>query len=161
MKTSRKLGFALAILVGLGILIQVIPYGRSHSNPKSGTPVVWNAPETERLARLACYDCHSNETVWPWYGSLAPISWRVQSHVDEGRETLNFSDFLAGDRNMTHAAGKAAHEVLHGDMPPADYLLAHPTAKLNDADRVALVEGLKATFAPFAKAKEHGADDDD
>ena len=160
MKTSPKVGIALAATIALGGLIQLVPYGRDHSNPKAGNRVAWNAPETEALARRACFDCHSNQTVWPWYASVAPISWRVQSHVDEGRETLNFSDFRAGDHNVTHAAGKASREVLHGDMPPADYLLAHPLARLNPAERKVLIEGLKATFAQFAKSKQDTDDDD-
>jgi len=59
------------------------------------------------MARRACFDCHSNETVWPWYSSIAPVSWLVQRDVDEGREKLNFSDWkgAGGER------GKRAEEI--------------------------------------------------
>jgi hypothetical protein len=101
----------------------------------------WATPETRALAVRACFDCHSNETRWPWYAQVAPISWSVQDHVDEGRRELNFSEWNRPQRE----ADEAAETVAEGEMPPASYKLAHLEARLTEAERRALVEGLAAT----------------
>lgn len=136
---------ALKTLLGLGALflaIQVIPYGRDHANPPVRQEPTWDHPETRQLARRACLDCHSNETVWPWYSGIAPVSWLVQHDVTEGRAELNFSEW---DR-LQKEAKKAAEEVRDGKMPPRAYLLAHPEARLDPTERAALAAGLQATL---------------
>jgi hypothetical protein len=136
----KYLKWALAGLV----LIQAIPYGHSRENPPKVAEPMWNSPETQALFKRACFDCHSNETVWPWYSKVAPVSWLVQSDVDGGREHLNFSEW---NRPQRHAKD-IADEVLHRDMPPNVYLPMHPEAKLSDADIKALVDGAEKTFGP-------------
>ena len=79
---------ALALL-GFGLAIQLVPYGRDHTNPPVLAEPAWDAPRTRELFFQACKDCHSNETVWPGYASLAPMSWLVQHDVEEGREHFN------------------------------------------------------------------------
>jgi mono/diheme cytochrome c family protein len=128
------------------VLIQLLPYGRSHENPTVTAEPMWNSPETRALFKRACFDCHSNETVWPWYANIAPISWQVQTDVDGGREHLNFSEW---NREQRHARDVAA-EVLHGDMPPAIYLPLHPAAKLSDAEIKALIDGAEKTLGAQA-----------
>jgi hypothetical protein len=90
----------------------------------------------------ACFDCHSNETEWLWYHRIAPISWGVQADVMEGRDALNFSEW---DRPQEEAA-EAAETVVEGEMPPWQYVLAHPDARLSQAEREELIQGLQATF---------------
>ena len=131
---------ALVGVVALLLLIQVVPYGRSHANPPVRQEPSWDSPQTRELAVRACYDCHSNETVWPWYSNVAPMSWLVQRDVDEGRRALNFSEW---DRPQEEA-GEAAESVAEGEMPPANYVLLHPQAALSQAERDALVRGLRA-----------------
>jgi hypothetical protein len=86
----------LIVLIGLvGVLgflaIQLVPYGRDHTNrPVTGEPK-WDSPATRADAVTACFDCHSNQTVWPWYSNIAPMSWLIQHDVDEGRAALNWS----------------------------------------------------------------------
>jgi len=143
----------LLILVGLFLIIQVVPYGRSHTNPAVGKAPAWDGPRTLALAKRACFDCHSNETTWPWYSHVAPVSWLVQDHVDEGREHLNFSEFGKHQDD----AYEAAEEVAEGEMPPWDYLLTHPEARLSDVEKRELIAGLKATFG----GDEHPDEDDD
>lgn len=139
---SKKLSIAALILFGLLVVIQIVPYGRDHSNPAvTGSPD-WDSPRTEQLARRACFDCHSNETRWPWYASIAPVSWRVQGHVDEARSKLNFSEF---DRSQRHAR-RAAEELRDGDMPPWDYALMHADSRLGPEEKQALIDGFVATF---------------
>jgi hypothetical protein len=150
------------VLLGLGVpllllfAIQLVPYGRDHVPPAAGRPPAWDSPRTLALARRACFDCHSNETRWPWYASIAPISWRVQTDVNLARAVLDFTAFDPGNPRMTKAAGKAAGEVTRRDMPPQDYVLMHPEARLNAADNQALTAGLDSTFAAYAARSERG-----
>ena len=80
--------------------------------------------------------------MWPWYSNVAPLSWRLQGHVDEGRTKLNFSEWGAGEQETE----EIVESVREGKMPPGDYLLLHPEARLSDADTQALLDGLSATF---------------
>ena len=89
----KKVVVLLSVCVAIFLLIQLIPYGRDHTNPAVVAEPAWDLPETRALAVRACFDCHSNETIWPWYSNVAPISWLVQRDVDEGREKLNFSEW--------------------------------------------------------------------
>ena len=76
---KRIIGFGAAIIVGGFALTQVVPYGRNHTNPAVVYEPDWDSPETRALAERACFDCHSNETTWPWYSTIAPISWLTQA----------------------------------------------------------------------------------
>ena len=139
----RKLLLGTGLTLGAAlVLAQLVPYGRDHTNPPVVAEPAWDHPATRALAVRACFDCHSNQTKWPWYSHVAPMSWLVQSHVDEGRETLNFS---AGPDGLGEA-DDAAEEVLEGEMPPRSYTLLHPKARLSTAERDALAAGLSATF---------------
>jgi mono/diheme cytochrome c family protein len=133
-----KLGFA-ALLGGL-LLIQVVPYGRAHDNPPVAAEPLWDSSQTRDLAVRACFDCHSNETLWPWYSNVAPVSWLVQRDVDEGREEL-YSEW-----NRSQEGEESAETVRESSMPPRSYLLTHPDARLTDAELAALADGLAATF---------------
>jgi hypothetical protein len=129
--------------VALLLAIQLVPYGRAHTNPPLQAEPAWDSPQTAELARRACYDCHSNETVWPWYSNIAPVSWLVQHDVDEGRRRLNFSEWNRPQRE----ARSAGREVQRGSMPPSNYFLTHPSAKLSPQEAQALIEGLNTSLA--------------
>jgi hypothetical protein len=150
MSRSRAmlLGFGVPIVVFFAI--QFVPYGHEHTPPPTGRLVAWDARRTLELARRACFDCHSNQTRWPWYASVAPFSWRIQTDVNLARARLDFTAFDPSNPRMTHAAARAADEVTRGDMPPQDYIVMHPEARLMGADRQALVSGLEATFRALA-----------
>jgi hypothetical protein len=135
----KRIGLAL---LALFVLIQFVPYGRDHDAPVGNTEPKWDAPRTRELAVRACFDCHSNLTKWPWYSSIAPVSWLVQQDVDEGREHLNFSEF---DKRQSHAED-AAEELTSGEMPLPIYLRMHPEAQLSDAEREELAAGFERTF---------------
>jgi hypothetical protein len=133
------------ILIGFAVvfvLLQAVPYGRAHTNPPTRREPVWDSPGTRELARRACFDCHSNETVWPWYSHVAPFSWLVQRDVDGGRAKLNFSEF---DRRQDEA-DETAEVLEEGEMPPWFYLPTHPEARLTEAERATLLRGFRATF---------------
>jgi hypothetical protein len=134
----------VASLVVLGLLVaaQLVPYGRDHSNPPVLAEPRWDSAATRALAVRACFDCHSNQTRWPWYSHVAPASWLVQNHVDDGRRVLNFSEWGRGNAE----ADEAADEVREGEMPPSSYVLLHPEARLTAAEREQLARGLDASL---------------
>lgn len=124
---------ALALVAGLA-LVQLVPVDRT--NP----PVerdIFIAPELEALLRRACYDCHSNETVWPWYGYVAPVSWLVARDIEEGRKHLNFStwDRYADPKRRRKLLKDTEDEIEDGEMPPRNYLAMHPEARLSKEER--------------------------
>lgn len=149
------MNLATRIVSGIAVAfaaIQFVPYGREHTNPPVISEPTWDSPRTRELAVRACFDCHSNETKWPWYSNIAPLSWSVQEHVDEGREVLNFSEW-----NRTYEeAHEAGEEVAEGEMPLASYLPLHPEANLSDEERRALIDGLNRTLGGEAEDGEDG-----
>ena len=136
------LWIVVIIIVGFG-LIQLVPYGRDHANPPVTREPAWNSPATKALARKACFDCHSNETVWPWYSGIAPGSWLIYRDVANGRDNLNFSEWPAAGGGGLMVA--AAEKVAEGEMPPLQYKLAHSVARLSDAEKQQLIAGFKAS----------------
>jgi mono/diheme cytochrome c family protein len=104
---------------------------------------VWDNPRTKELFYRVCGNCHSNNTTWPWYSSVAPASWLIQRDVDEGREHFNVSMWAAQKVNKGR---DAAGELSNGEMPPWFYILGHPEAKLSDNEKTQLVQGLSVTF---------------
>jgi mono/diheme cytochrome c family protein len=123
------------------LVIQVIPYGRDHTNPPVTAEPAWDSPKTRSLAAAACFDCHSNETDRPWYTNVAPMSWLIQHDVDEGRSALNFSEW---DRPQD--AEDVGEVIREGEMPPWTYTILHSGARLSDAEKERLIAGLEATF---------------
>ena len=149
MNIGKLLGGAIVLL----ILIQLIPYGKDHSNPPVTGEPVWDSERTQELFSRSCRDCHSNETVWPWYTHIAPASWLAQFDVEHGREKFNVSEWGRPGKNE---GDEAAEEVRKGKMPPFFYIPLHPEAKLSETERQELVDGLIATFG-----EEHGHDNEE
>jgi cytochrome c553 len=95
----------------------------------------------EKLLRAACYDCHSTETVWPWYSYVNPIGWQIGGHVRNGRKKLNFSTWADYDeKKKDHKLEECSEEVGEGKMPLKSYTYGHSEAKLSDTDRKALAD---------------------
>jgi Haem-binding domain len=129
----RRLAYrGLLVLAGLAVVMQVIPVSRT--NPPVETEI--QAPaQVQAILRRSCYNCHSNETVWPWYSHVAPVSWLVASDVHEARSHMNFSTWNQyTEAKRASRIGDIWDEVSKGDMPPADYLLLHRDAVLTAAD---------------------------
>ena len=147
---SRGVKITLWVVGGLlagFAAIQLIPYGRDHTNPPVTAEPTWDSPRTRELAKQACFDCHSNETVWPWYSSVAPVSWLVQRDVDEGRSKMNFSEWPQLPAGGGAAIAAEVAEVIDGgEMPPIQYRLIHSGARLSDAEKQELIAGLKASL---------------
>ena len=145
-----RAGLGLALTF---IAIQLVPYGRDHHNPPMGAEPAWDSPDTRALAKRACFDCHSNETEWPVYSTVAPVSWLIQHDVSEGREVLNFSEW----QRPQQEAKEASEEVLEGAMPMPIYRLMHAHARLSEVDRQRLARGLEKTIGrPIADAAAAG-----
>jgi hypothetical protein len=129
------------ILLALFVLIQFVPYGRDHTNPPVLSEPAWDSARTRELAVTACFDCHSNETIWPWYSNVAPISWLVYKDTIEGRETLNYSEWASCKGEGCDPA-EARESILDGEMPLPIYLPTHPEAGLSDVEKQELIDGL-------------------
>jgi hypothetical protein len=125
-----------AVLLVAFLAIQLVPYGWEHPNPPVVAEPAWPDPEAEELARTACYSCHSNETDWPLYSYVAPMSWLVRQDVEQGRDELNFSEW---DGDADHAVD----EVAEGSMPPDRYTLIHRDADLSTEERERLLTALE------------------
>ena len=151
---KRFLRWSLTGLLLLMVAAQAVPYGRDHDNPPVAAEPAWDTSATRELARRACFDCHSNETRWPWYSNVAPLSWLIQRDVDEGRHELNWSEWGSDSEG-----DESAETVIEGSMPPGTYAILHPEARLSDQEIDALVVGLVATFG--SDDGESGEDDED
>ena len=143
-RRRRAVLIAVGGLLGMMLLVQLVPYGRAHTNPATTSEPRWDSPRTRALALRACGDCHSAKTTWPWYSNIAPVSWLVQRDVDSGRKALDFS---AWDRPQDAGAGDIVEQVQGGSMPPWYYTILHRHASLSPNDRTQLVRGLQATLA--------------
>lgn len=128
------------ILLASGAVFVALQFVRcSHDNPPVTGEIAAPANVKSILER-ACYDCHSNETVWPWYSHVAPVSWLIHHDVEEGREHLNFSEWAALPRSERVHALEEIHEhaVEEADMPLSHYLPLHEDARVSDADKQVL-----------------------
>jgi hypothetical protein len=145
------------LLLALLIVLVLIQFIRPERNTSSETitsndiskvhPIPQNVHE---VLVKKCYDCHSNNTTYPWYINLQPIGWWLANHVSEGKEELNFSEF------KTYAQKKADHKLEElgevaedGSMPLKSYTILHPQTKLTTADKAAINEWLKSLPITF------------
>jgi len=137
----------LLALLGLLLVIQFI-------RPDTSAPAVDASQdlcqmlqppvEVARILKSACYDCHSNETRYPWYSQIVPVSWWLNNHVQEGREHLNFSTFgTLSPRNRAEALEEAAEEIEEGEMPLNSYTWTHADARLSTEQKNALTTWLR------------------
>ena len=126
---------ALAFCVAF-IAIQLVPVSRTNQ-PVQGD--FRGSTEVVSIVRRACYDCHSNQTVWPWYSRVAPLSWVIAHDVNEGRAALNFStwDQLSPEK-QAEAMKESWEEVAEGKMPTWYYVVLHPEARLSANDQSVL-----------------------
>ena len=127
-----------AALLFVGGLLQLVPYGWTKTNPPVTAEAPWPDAEAAAIARESCYSCHSNETDWPAYSYVAPMSWLVGDDVESGRDELNFSEW--GERSEPD---DAAEEVEEGSMPPSQYTAVHRGARLTDEEARVLVDALE------------------
>ncbi|MCL8535887.1 heme-binding domain-containing protein [Chryseobacterium gallinarum] len=141
MKTVKKVIFW--VLVGFA-LIQFVPIDRINKPVDHTVNFVDAKKSPEKIKTLlknACYDCHSNETVYPKYAFIAPISWSVKSHVNEGREHLNFSVWETYNIDLkANMLTKSVQTIQGKTMPMPGYIVYHKEANLSEAERSLLVQ---------------------
>jgi hypothetical protein len=146
----RSLRWILVGSLSLIVVAQILPFGGEQTNPPVQAEPQWDSPFTRSLAVGSCYDCHSNETAWPWYAKIAPASWIVSRHVNEGRSELNFSEWHRRQKE----AREAVKAVRNGSMPPWYY----PAPALSAPEREALIQGLEATLKIRQGSREQNAE---
>jgi hypothetical protein len=152
----KIIGIIVAVLIGGFVLIQLLPIGKEHINPPVVQEPNWDSPQTRELAMAACGDCHSNQTIWPAYSKIAPVSWVIANHVEEGRSKFNFSE-----ATRRQESDEAASIVNEGEMPPTSYKMMHKGAQLTAAEKDALVKGLQATFGGDTDGERNEEDERD
>jgi Haem-binding domain len=158
---KRIVGIILLLLVAFAA-IQFIPIDRS--NPPIEVEI--SVPsEVKTVLQSACYDCHSNETTWPWYSHIAPISWLVAHDVHAGRDDLNFSTWNRySTKQQVEKLKETLEEVEEGKMPPWLYLAVHRDVQLSDRERVALQTWAResaASAGPTATSPQNRPEDKD
>jgi len=131
MSVGKMLG---AIFVIGFIVMQIIPVERS--NPKTDPALEIKVPDNVKMVfKRSCYDCHSNETKWPWYSNIAPIKWFIARDVHVGRQWLNFSEWESYDEEKKRKLKEMIFTAIGLAMPLGMYVQAHPKAKLSSKDR--------------------------
>ena len=127
------------IIFFLFVIIQFVPAGKPDTIPENENDLIYNnhIPESiVNILKTSCYDCHSNETSFPWYSHVAPVSWLVNRDVIKGREELNFSEWESQSKmDKAKNIDKIINEVKGGKMPMRIYILMHSEAKLNEDAR--------------------------
>jgi hypothetical protein len=154
--------------------MQLVPVNLTNP-PVDSAKKLTPPPEVEVILRAACYDCHSDETQWPWYAKVAPVSWWIANHVQDGRRKLNLSHWA----DLTPRAGRRAElnsgaaptraqyqrkllgdmetEILEGKMPLSSYLPMHPDARMTPAQYKIVADWMNATMAQLAEPPPTGA----
>ncbi len=127
----------ILIIIGILLLIQIIPINRT--NPKVTSEIIVS-PQVGEILKRSCYDCHSNESTWPWYSYIAPVSWLIVGHVKEGRGKLNFSTWDKYDVNkQRRMLDEIGEEIKNNDMPLSSYLIMHKKANLSETDKAVII----------------------
>jgi len=137
-----KKSIVLIVIGGLLLfgLIQLIPVDRT--NPAMTKEPNWSSPEARALVKEHCFQCHSNETEWPWYSYVAPASWLIKGDVVNGRRIFIYS---AWDKNPGRL-DEMVEKIQEGSMPPLQYTIFHPTSKLDAQQKQALIDALTSTL---------------
>lgn len=146
-KWEKALWLTGGTLLAGFILIQFIPIwdfvpSMDPRNPPVRHAIRWASPEAEAIMHTVCYTCHSNETEYPLYAKIAPVSWIAAEHVNAGRAHLNFSEQPLNNIDPDQLIAY----IESGAMPPAAYRLTHPEANLTAAQKAALIDGIRATL---------------
>jgi hypothetical protein len=148
-RMKKKLKWVAAGLVVVFGLLQFT--NPSPTNPPVLKDMIAENPPPAHVAAMlhaACYDCHSNETKWPWYSRVAPMSWLIASDVNEGRYNLNLSEWPADmPDHVIRRLENMSEKIGYGEMPPKKYTAIHADARLSDRDRKELTDWLDGEAA--------------
>jgi len=141
---KKVLKVVLIVLVVAFLAAQFVRIDRT--NPPVDPAHTIKAPaDVQAILDRSCADCHSNNTRWPWYTNVAPVSWWIADHIKEGRRELNLSEFATySPKKAKHKLEEICEQVEKGEMPLTGYVPLHPEAKLSDADKSRLCEWSKS-----------------
>lgn len=146
--TIKKIGIAFIVLF---IVIQVFQINKTINPVNEQTDfiaVTQTNPEVATILKNACYDCHSNQPTYPWYTSVAPVSWWIKNHINEGSKHLNFSIWQTYTvKRKDHKLEECVEMIEEGEMPMNSYTWMHPESKLTDAQKQLLIDWFKAEKA--------------
>jgi len=155
MSITKKIIIAL---LGVLIFIQFIKPVKNQSDAVTPNDIFANfqsADSTKQLIQTACYDCHSNNTVYPWYAEIQPLAWWLADHVKEGKSELNFSEFASyKPKKADHKLEEVIEMIQEGEMPLKSYTLIHGNSKLSDVQKTAIItwaEELRSQIKPTIK----------
>jgi len=161
----------LVFLLVVLIIIQFFRPARNVSSAVSSNDISQHfvVPDSvQNILKKSCYDCHSNNTVYPWYSNIQPVAWWLQNHINEGKREINFSEFASYPvKKQSRKMGKTSEEVKEGGMPLNSYLWIHTNSKLNDAEKTTLsnwAEALGDSIAlknnlPLPSKEPHGPEE--
>lgn len=142
--TRRLIRWALLVVLALLVVAQFVPIDRSNppSDPRQSLAATAEPPAAvAAVLERSCRDCHSNDTRWPWYSRVAPVSWLLARDVEEGRSHLNFSEWaLLDSRRRMRRLEEICEEITSGAMPDPKYVLLHPDARLSPGEITAVCD---------------------
>lgn len=154
----------IILLIGM-VIIQFIRIDKSVPEyDKSGDFTAVNSQDAEgiKLLKNACYDCHSYESKYPWYSNIAPVSWMVGHHIEEGREHLNFSLWTSYSvEDKAEIIEESCEEIQEGEMPMSGYVRMHAEADLSEQDKQVLITYLKSAAVGNPSMQSGGEDEQD
>lgn len=133
----------LLILLVIFIAIQFFPTQKNISTAKQQANInsVYTVPaDVDKILRTSCYDCHSNNTSYPWYNKMQPVAWFLQAHVKEGKQKLNFDEFATySNEKRLHKLEEVVDNIRNGEMPLQSYTLIHTDAKLSEQQKQTVI----------------------
>ena len=146
MKIFNKILLALLAVLLLAQFIRPEKNRASGEQPNDIFKHYPAAPEVQAIVKRACYDCHSNNTNYPWYAEVQPLAWWINDHVEDGKKHLNFSEFAAyKPKKANHKLEEVYEEVEKHDMPLKSYTLIHAEARLTTEEQQMLIDWAKST----------------
>ncbi len=158
-----KRTFTVAVIALVVLLAGAQLVRPARTNPPPASPLPIDDAAAKAVLRRACFDCHSNDTRWPWYAGVAPMSWLLVHDVNEGRSKMNFSTWKDPEGELFE---EICEEVREGKMPPTMYVPLHAEARLSEADKALLcswaeraASARRGTLSSPAAA-DHDEDDD-
>jgi mono/diheme cytochrome c family protein len=154
LRVRRPLRLAVVTVLAVLVVIQLVPYGRSHANPAPTRAARLPDGPGKQLFAGACADCHSDQTTWPWYSNVAPVSWLVQNDVDGGRDHFDVSRWDQPQPGVDEVVG----QVEGKGMPPLQYKVIHSGGRLSSSERAQLADWLRRLYASDPPAATRGGD---
>lgn len=152
--TKKKIVWALAAVI---IIMQFISLDKNRGEPYGSndyTQVLPVSDEVKQIIETSCLDCHSNNTIYPWYSSLQPLGWWIQHHVNEGKDELNFSEFATYKvKRQLHKLEEVIEMTEKHEMPLPSYTLIHKNAELSAQQQQALVDWARQGIATIKSNK--------